>query len=767
MQVSEPARQLAGFKPPIVEVDLDAGRPVLDWKIECKLLLPGAWFLSSLPKRGIPFPASFTNVRPKPAQTTSPRPVWSPTTIVSARAARLVTDLSRTRWDFRPRSRFRKSVSSFPLTVTPLVRPVTAGDLSVNSKWKRGWRRSGFFPFTLRLLPEFPTFNPKPEEVIWPEYCSPVSKPICATNWVRRSQLALPVDRSSRIQGLQTRKDHVPLRPKPAAWSTKFEAAAQGSEPGLAITGLTIMDSCRPTPACSSPTGLDMSGPLLAILNPGPTRLRSAVTPSSIRPSLQSSVPNTPSLREVSPSPHVFALRQIRDDAIPEAETGAVGPRLWFAVRVPSPNMLETPTPLDSTKRPHYVPADRPIRFAAIPAELVGDPAGLPTASRRALGAAPDLFSDSAAFRAFGPSRPRESVPQIPELQPPPAPVVQRGLAPVDQLAAMAESFLPHNMDRFPMGPAILWTSTFEEAFLREARPSGDVIRPVPYSIEESFIPHKVNRFPIRPAAPSIATLHQTSLRESGPAADVIRPVPDRIEESFLPHKVNRFRRRPAIPWTPAVNEAVLRETTAPLRRVLPVPDSPQAFVFQNRSRFGPSGEFHFALPTGATFAAYPPQPYEPTGELGGPPDAARVIMPENALKPGSKPALGTSEIEEVLRPVRVAPARASFCKIANPESMHSLFDTDLRDRIFNPILPQLPRTRLRPATVEVGGSRLQESRVFAPVSFRWQRQRKVRDRGAPWKIPARIGLRPPPAPPYWPGSLPVAEWVDRPTRFH
>ncbi len=653
---------------------------MLAWKIECKLHLPGAWFLSSLPKRGIPFPASFTKVQPEPAQTASPRPVWSPTTIVSARTARLVTDLSReSNWDFRPRSRLRKSVSSLPLTVTPLVRPVTAWDLPVNSKSESGWRRTGCLPLSLRVLPEFPTFSPKPEEVVGPEYCSPVSEPICVTNWVRRSQLALPVDRFSRTQGLQTRDDHVPLSPEPAAWSTKFETVTQVSEPGLTITGLTItgltiMDSCRPATSRSSRTGLDMAGPLFAILNPGPTRLRSPVTPSLIRPRLQSSDPNTPSPLEVSPSPHVFAVRQIRDDAIPEAETGAVGPRLWFAVRVPSPYLLERPTPVDTTKRPHYVHAGRHIRFTAIPAQLVPDPAGLPTASKRALGAAPDLLSDSAAFRAFGRSLFRESVPPISELQPPAAPVIQRALAPVDQLAAMAESVLLHNANRFPTGPAI--------------------------------------------------------------------------------------------PWTATVNGPVLREVMAPIRRVLPVPDCPQVFVFQTRAPFGPSWEFPFARPTGASFAAYAAPPYEPIGDLGGPPDAGRAVMPETALKPWNKPAQRASGMEEMLGPVPVAPALASFSRIAHPESMHSSFDTDLRDRIFNPILPQLPRTRLRPDTVEVIGSRLQESRVFAPVGFRWQRQRKVRDRGAPWKIPTRIGLRPPPAPPHWPGPLPVAK-DDRPARFH
>jgi len=153
-------------------------------------------------------------------------------------------------------------------------------------------------------------------------------------------------------------------------------------------------------------------------------------------------------------------------------------------------------------------------------------------------------------------------------------------------------------------------------------------------------------------------------------------------------------------------------------------------------------------------------------GELGGP-HAGRVVMPETALKPWDKLAHRASGMEEMLGAVLAAPVLASFSKIAHPESMHSSFDTDLRDRIFNPILLQLPRIHLRPATVEVIGSRLRESRVFAPVGFRWQRHRRLRDRGAPWKIPTRIGLRPPPAPPHWPGPLSVSERNDRPTRFH
>jgi hypothetical protein len=76
----------------------------------------------------------------------------------------------------------------------------------------------------------------------------------------------------------------------------------------------------------------------------------------------------------------VFPVRQVREDAIPEAEnaTDGRGSRLWFAVQVPSPYILETPTPLDISQRPNYLPAARSIRFAYIPAEVVPHPAGLP-----------------------------------------------------------------------------------------------------------------------------------------------------------------------------------------------------------------------------------------------------------------------------------------------------------------------------------------------------------------------------------------------------
>jgi hypothetical protein len=672
-----------GFKPTIVEIDPDAGQPMLIWKSERKLHLPGAWALSSLKKRGIPRPAPFREVQRGPAPTGSPRPMSSSAAIVSARTTRLALELSgEANWDFPPRSTLRKSVSSLPLTVPPLVRPVTAWEPSVKSKWRTGSRRCDYLPPTLGVLPEFPTFNLRSEGVFGPDCSPPLSGPICVTNWMRRSQLALPADRSSRIQGLQTSDYHVSLSPQPAAWSTKLETLAQVSEPSRTFAGLNVVDSCRPASSRRPRTVLDLAGPLPAIMNPGLTDLNPAIAPSLILPSLQSREPNTLSLLEVSPIPSLFATGQpFREDAIPTPETSANGrgSRLWFAVRVPSPHTLETPTPLDISKRLGYVHAARSIRFSAVPSEVVPHPAGLPTASGRALCTAPDLFADSAAFRTFERSLLRESIPEISVLLPAEAPFIQRA------------------------------------------------------------------------PAPGAATDH----------------VPDGIAESFIPHKTNRFRAGPVIQWTARVKETILRKASAPMHRVLPVPDCPPFLVFQNRSRLGPSREFTFATPTGASFATYEAQPSERMGELGGQQDAGRVVMPENVLKPWNKPAHRAPGLEELLGAAQIARARASFSKIALPEPLHSSFATDLRDRIFSPILPARPPTHLRPARVKVIEPRLQESRVFAPVGFRWQRNRKVRDRGAPWKMPTGIGLHPPPAPPDWPGPLSVVERNDRRTQFH
>ena len=263
------------------------------------------------------------------------------------------------------------------------------------------------------------------------------------------------------------------------------------------------------------------------------------------------------------------------------------------------------------------------------------------------------------------------------------------------------------------MGPAILWTSTFNEAALRPARPTTDGIRPVPDSIEESFIPHKTERFRTGPVALSISTLNQAALRQTGPVTQAVRPVPD----------------------------------------------SPDLLPYRNRSHAEPSWEFQFASTTGASFAACAPPLYEP--------GTGCITMLRSAWQLWDKPAERASGSETMLSHAELGPALAPFSKIAHPESMQSTINRELRDRIFNPILPQFPRIRFRQSTMEAAKTTIRESRVFAPVDYRWQRNRRVWARGASWKAPARIGLFPACAPSDWPGPLSVARWGSRRSRVN
>ena len=685
-----------------------------------ELCLPGAWHFSSLPKRGIWFQASFKGVQPKPALTISPRPVWSPATVLSARGARLLIDPSgKSSWDLQPRSTLRKHGSQMPLVVRPLGRPITAWEPPITSKRHNARFGSDYLPVTLGVLPEYPTFSVEPGAVIEPEYCLPLSGNRLTNglpNWVRRSGVTLPAEclgeaRSARIRGLQSRDRHVPPTPELAAWSRKFGTGTHVSGPVvLTALGLTTMDSCRPTSSRGSRAGLHFTEALLA-LKPSPAGPPSPVAPSLIRPKLQSIDPNTSSILEVSPAPYVFATaRQVGAPAIPELQTGAgqSRSRAWFAARVPSPHVLETPTPLDTSKRPHSVYAARHIRFGAVPAEVVPRPAGLGLGGTQILHTTPDTLSDSAVFRTLARLLTLKNVLEVSELRPPTASSILRAPVPVEQRAEMAESFISYNAERFPLRPATRWTALLNEAALRETGPATRRVRPVPDSIAESCVPLRVERFPVGPATLCTAPLNEANLRGSGPATCGIRPVPD----------------------------------------------SPEFFYFRPRALAAPSWGFEIASLIGASFAACAALPCEP--------GTGRVVMPQSAHQRWNKPADRPSAKAGMLQLVQLAPALAPFSKVAHPDSMRSSFATDLRDRIFNPVLPQFPRTRLLPARVEPSRSKLHESRDFAPVGFRWQRNRKLRDRGAPWKAPTGIGLLPVCELPNWPGPVSALELGDR-----
>jgi hypothetical protein len=351
--------------------------------------------------------------------------------------------------------------------------------------------------------------------------------------------------------------------------------------------------------------------------------------------------------------------------AIPELQTDAERSRAraWFIVRVPSPHVLETPTPVDTSKLSHSVSAARRIRFGAVP-EVIPHPAGLDPGGTQILHATPDPLSDSVIFRTLARSPILKNAPEVAELRPPMASALRRAPVPVEQHPKMAKPFASQDAEPFHLGPATLWT-----AHLYEAVP-----------------------------------------REAGPATPGVRPIPD----------------------------------------------SAEFFNFRNRSLAVPSWDFKIASPTGASFAACAALPYEPA--------TGRAVMPASAHQQWNKPGDKPLPRAAMLQLLQLAPGLAPFSEVAHPDSMRFSFATDLRNRIFDPIRPQFPRICLRPPRVEPTTSLLRASHAFEPLGFRWQRSRRVRDRGASWKAPISLALLPACEPQNWPGPLSDRLWGTRPT---
>jgi hypothetical protein len=648
--VPEPAQRLAGFKPTLSGVGLEIRQTAHFLASRRELRLPGAWYLSLLPKRGVRVRATFQDIRLEAPHMASLRPISTGAPAILTRIENWVNQHSgEPGWNVRPRLTPPRSGSSAPLLIGPFSHPAIAREHPTTIKLDRDRRVSDFPTDTLEIVPEFPALEVKSEKVVKPEYAFPRSDAGSSTqeipNWVRHPELALPPDRSSRIPNLQT-GGHVPLSPQPAETETHV------SESGL--------------PAMAAHVKLHAEGTLPAILDPGPTHPPLPITPSMIGPKPNRSDTNTPSLLDASPNPHLFAASQpFADAAIPEAQTDAAlpGPRVWFAIRVPSPYVLETPTPVEMSKRLHYVHGARHICTTAIPAEVVWYPAGLPAGEKQILHATPDPLSDS-VFRKSARSLVAKILPEISEPLPLMASPIERVLPPVNQGLETPHSLVPRNIvsdiESFPMGPTIIWTG--------------------------------------------------------------------------------------------ALNEVVPKERGPVTREIQPVPDSPDFFTFLHRVQAEPAWTFQLASSIGASFAIGVARTCEP--------ETARVAIPDIAHRPWTKTA-ETSRSGQMPQPVRLAPALAPFRTIARPESMQSSFAADLRDRLFKPILPATPRTHLRPPGVETTGPMLRESHVFEPLDFRWQRNRKAWDRGAPWKTPSGISSLPVCKIPQWPGPLSDASWGD------
>jgi hypothetical protein len=202
-----------------------------------------------------------------------------------------------------------------------------------------------------------------------------------------------------------------------------------------------------------------------------------------------------------------------------------------------------------------------------------------------------------------------------------------------------------------------------------------------------------------------------------------------------------------------------MSETVPQTLEVRPLPDSPAFLPFENPSAATRWCGIPPTNPTGASFAPWIAPPYQST--------AASILMRETECEPTGRRKDTLAAVKRVPDAADLIPALAPFAAVAHPESMHLSFDIELRDRIFNPILRESPRIRFCQATAEPTRTTIREARVFEPVGFRWQRNRKIWDRGVSWRAPSRIGRRPDCDWFDWPGLLSVEPREGRQIRFN
>ena len=650
----EPSQRLAGFKPPILGIGLEIRQTTRFQQSVRELRLPGAWGLAIPAKRGIRMRATFRDMRVEAPPAASSLSISRGSEAILTRIANwVVQHPGEPGWNVRPRLIPPISVLGEPLLTQPFSRPVFAREDSLAIRLERDTNPGDFPEITLGILPQFPVLDLKPEKTIEPVFAAPREDAGASIqelpHWVRYRQLTMPLDRSPQIPSLQT-SGHVTLPP-----------AFADSQTHVAESGLTAMPVRAKRHA-------DATVP--AILNPGPTSLPWRDIPSRIGPKPSPADAHASALLDVPAGAHAFAASlPFADSAVPDAKTDAAlpGPFVWFAIRVPSPCVLETPTPADMSKRLHYIHGARHICTTGIPAEVVWYPAGLPAGEKRIAYVTPDTLGETAFLKSTRPLS-AKTVPEIAEPLPPVASPIERTLPPIDQRAILLPRNTGSGVEAFPMAPAVIWTATTN--------------------------------------------------------------------------------------WTGATNEAVPEERGPLARDIRPVPDSPDFLPFADRAQAEPGWEFRLASSTGASFAIG-------VARACGP-EPAPIAIPDTSHRPWRR-TVGMSRSERLPQPVRLAPALAPFRAIARLESMQSSFAEDLRDRIFKPILTASLGIRLLPPGIETIGSTLRESPAFAPLDFRWQRSRKVRDRGAPWKTPSGIGTLPGCEIPQWPGPLEVQ--IPRPAK--
>jgi hypothetical protein len=85
-----------------------------------------------------------------------------------------------------------------------------------------------------------------------------------------------------------------------------------------------------------------------------------------------------------------------------------------------------------------------------------------------------------------------------------------------------------------------------------------------------------------------------------------------------------------------------------------------------------------------------------------------------------------------------IAPALSKFVHVGPSFEAPATLLSGLRERLFNPILPSSRPRTLKTEEFEIPEPLLSLSRLPVPLDHRWDRNRRMWDRGGRWKRSAR-----------------------------
>jgi hypothetical protein len=248
---------------------------------------------------------------------------------------------------------------------------------------------------------------------------------------------------------------------------------------------------------------------------------------------------------------------------------------------------------------------------------------------------------------------------------------------------------------------------------------------PMPGECSPIRVPHLRTGSPdlrIRRLAPTVAMRAAAELRPSQTSSFV-----SDIHDTPM---AKNFRQEISIRSSASLIPATLRAAGSAWAGIRHVPDSPANRAFRDRPH---ASQPQLNLPCDATTPA--PQLARLAGSamhLWVPAEGQIATVEIGSHAPVQHPAKTPS-----MAPLGIAPALSTFASVGPSFGVRAFLLSGLRERLFSPIPPSSQPRMLKPGKIEISKSVLSLSKAPVALDPRWDRNRRMWDRGGRWKRPA------------------------------